>query len=245
MAKSSLALLLFLCFAKLSAQQQIRGVISSAEGPVAGITVMNLVTEQVVASDGAGRFSLPANEGDLLIFSSVNYEYKRRLIEAEDLALGEISISLIPKVTKLEEVVVYPDIMPEDLGIPAGKIKHTPAERAWAAGGEFEPTIFLIPVPVIIIPVDPIINAITGRRSMLRKELAVEKKELYLEKVRQRFPAEYVGRRYQIAPDRVEGFYFFLIEEADFVTALEENNRTRMQFVMAQQSLVYNKLSKQ
>lgn len=239
MAKSSFLLLLLIQFSAHS-QILLEGRLRSKETVPIGVTVMNLVTEEVTTTDADGKFKIRVKVDDLLIFSSVNFEYRRKLVDEDIIESGKLDLELIPKVEKLEEVVVYPDISPESLGIPAGKKKYTPAERRYKAGGEIDPTFFLFPVPVIVMPLDPIINAITGRRAILKKELEVERKELGIKKTKNLFSAEYIGKRFAVEAERVEGFYYYLIDIPDFLEALDSNNRDAMLFVMARESVTYN-----
>lgn len=195
---------------------------------------MNLVSEEVVISRADGSFEILVKPEELLIFSAVNFEYKRKLIEAEDIEKGKIQIVLIPKVEKLEEVVVYQNITPEQLGIPAGKKKYTPAERRYRAGAKIEPTIFLIPVPVVVVPMDQVINHITGRAAMLKKELEVEKKEIAIKKMRDEFPVLYLQKRFKIDPENAEGFYYYLVEIPEFLIQQKAKNRLKMELIMSE-----------
>ncbi|NMH27498.1 carboxypeptidase-like regulatory domain-containing protein [Flavobacterium silvaticum] len=242
MGKNNWILLWLFSLSFVQAQQVLQGNIMSSGKAVAGISVMNLVTEQVTVSDDSGNFSIKVSEGELLIFSSVNYEYKRRIIEAEDLSAGKISITLVPKVEKLDEVVVYHDISPESLGIPAGKKKYTPAERKHNAATHFNPVFILFPVPFVAFSIDPIINAISGRSKLLTKELAVEKKELYIKKLGELFPDDYFVSRLKIQPEYIQGFKYYMIYNPEFLKALDGGNKAQMEFIMAADSAVFNEL---
>lgn len=243
MRQNNTLLVLFLLFHCVCFPQQnerlLRGTTVSDSILVSGITVMNLVNEQVTVTGEKGEFSIMAKEDDLLIFSAVNYEYKRKIVELADLDKGYILIKLIPKVEQLQEVVVLQDISPETLGIvPKGQKKYTPAERRLKAAGDLSPQFFL-PFPAFSMQLDPVINAITGRTRMLKKEVAVEKKTLHLKKISELFQERYYTDKLKIPMENVPGFQYYLIDNSAFVMALESGNKTRMQLIMSQLSLTF------
>jgi hypothetical protein len=226
------------CFSQQK-EQRLRGKVVSDSIELAGITVMNLVNEQITATDSKGEFSIMAKEEDMLIFSSVNYEYKRRIIEAEDIKEETLLIKLTPKVTQLDEVVVRRDINPESLGIvPAGQKKYTPAQRRLKTAAEFKPE-FLLGILGGNIPVDPLINAITGRTARLKKEVKVEKKQMDLEKIATLFEDDYYTDKLKIPVESIKGFQYYLVDDKDFVAGLDSGNKALIQLSMSQLALTY------
>lgn len=227
------------------AQQQVRlrGKVVSDSIAIPSVTVMNLVTEQVVQSNAQGEFSIDAKEDDLLVFSHLNYEYKRRLIDSDDLKKGAITVKLIYKPTELEEVVILRDINPEDLGlVPKGQKKYTVAERRLKQAGEFKPMAMIGMVAGLSIPVDPIINAITGRTKMLKKDVKTERKERFLAKVGSMYNTEYFTDRLRIPSDYVEGFKYYIVDDINFTTALESEKKPRIDLEITQLAQKYNEL---
>ena len=119
-------------FGQTTGEKLLHGKIIVESGTVGGVTIINLVNEKTAISDGDGEFSILAKADDLLVFSSVNLEYYRRIIEAEDLKPQVLTIKMTAKITELEEVIVnkHPEINAVSLGISPKGIKHyTPAER--------------------------------------------------------------------------------------------------------------------
>lgn len=234
---------LFHCLIFAQQEQRLSGKVVSDSTGIPSVTVMNLVNEQVTQTNAQGEFSLMAKEDDLLVFSHLNYEYRRRLIEAGDIKKGAITVKLIPKPTQLDEVVILRDINPEDLGlVPKGQKTYTPAQRRLKQAGELKPMAMIGMVAGLSIPVDPIINAITGRTKMLKKDVKTERKERFLEKISGMYQNEHYTDRLKIPAQYVEGFRYYIVEDAGFTAALESGSKTRVDLQMTLLAQKYNEL---
>lgn len=55
------------------------------------------------ATDADGKFKIKASKGDVLVFSYIGYEVKEYLVDAEN---SNITVTLVPTATQIEEVVV-------------------------------------------------------------------------------------------------------------------------------------------
>jgi len=209
-------------------ERLIHGKVIAEGTSVEGINVVNLVNEKWTTTDEKGEFYILAKAGDLLVLTAVNFEYTRKIIEDEDLVLDILPIIMVPKIMQLNEVIVTQssNITAESLGIIAkGQKKYTPAERKLytAQSG----------------PVDIIANIISGRTAMLKKEVEVEKKETLLAKLEIQFEDQFYIETMNIPQDHIRGFQYFLIEDAEFVSALKSKNRTMMRFLIAKKAVQY------
>lgn len=77
----------------------------SAGRPLADITVTIRGKGRSVRTNKEGRFSIEANPGDVLVFSSVSYVPRQITITTDD---SEIAIRLDPRIDKLDQVEVIP-----------------------------------------------------------------------------------------------------------------------------------------
>ena len=155
-------------FGQIVGEKLIHGKIVVESGNVGGVTIINLVNEKTTVSDGNGDFFILVKADDLLVFSSVNLEYYRRIIEDEDLKAEVLIIKMTAKITELEEVIVnkHPEINAVSLGIsPKGIVHRTQMERRLYTAGDFKP-IHLLGLLGGSLQVDPILNAINGRTAM-------------------------------------------------------------------------------
>lgn len=244
---NKLFLLLFICqltFGQTTGEKILHGKIIVASSSFAGVTIINLVNEKTSVSDSNGEFYILAKAEDLLIFSSVNLEYHRKIIEEDDLKQDVIVIKMIAKVTELKEVIVNsnPNINAVSLGIsPKGIKKYTPAERRLKTAGDFKP-IHLLGLLGGHLDVDPIINAISGRTKMLKKELEVEKKERLLVIIDALYKEDYFHTELKIPTDYVKGFQYYCIEGLNFAEVLKTKNKAKIELLMLPLAVKFNEI---
>lgn len=227
-----LFLLTQISFGQLISQKEIRGKVNSDTIAVAGINVLNTTNEKSTVTDSYGLFSLFVKEGDVLVFSAVNLVTLHRRISAVDLKANLISIQMVPKRIELQEVVIDKNsqITAESQGIiPYGQKKYSPAERklytATSGGG-----------------IDGLLNTISGRKAMLKKEIEVSKKELSLERIDAVFKEEYYIKTLKISKEHIRGFQYYCIEDAGFVEALKSKNKTLITFLIIGLAEKYNQI---
>lgn len=231
-------------FGQINSGKILHGKISVASGSVEGVTIVNLVNEKSTVSDNNGEFFILAKADDLLVFSSVNLEYHRKIIEEEDLKVDLLIVKMTSKTTELKEVIVnkHPEINAVSLGIsPRGLKKYTPAERRLKTAGDFKP-IQLLGILGGSLPVDPIINAISGRTAMLKKELEVEKKERLLVLFGSLFNDIYFTKTLKIPVDYVKGFQYYCIENQKFAEVLKSKNKTQIEFLIVPLASNFNQI---
>lgn len=210
---------------------RIHGKIIFDSIAVEGVNVTNLTTQSITSSDKEGLFFLFVKEGDVLVFSAVNLVTLRRRVNKQDLSADVVSIQMTAKSIDLKEVVINEStqISAENLGIiPFGQKKYTPAERklytATSGGG-----------------IDGLLNAISGRKAMLKKEVAVEYKEQMLVKLDYLFLPEYYTETLNIPEEYIRGFQYYCVEDSDLVASLASKNKTLTQFLIITLAKKYNK----
>ncbi len=230
--------------AQSNVDKEINGQVTSSVGlPIEGATVINTSNKVIVISDQYGHFSIFAKAGDILSFSTVNYEFLRKFINSNEIKVGNIFVSLTPKSIELNEVIVnkHSDITAENLGIiPNDQVKLTTAERRLQTAGDFKP-IHLLGLLGGSLAVDPILNAINGRTKRLKKEVAVEKKEFLMAKLVNLFDDKYYIETLKIPEDLITGFQYYCIEDPHFVKSLNDKNKTMSMFLIVGLASEFNK----
>jgi len=214
-----------------SQEKIIHGKVTGSGNNVEGINVVNLVNEKSAVTNEAGEFRIMAKEDDLLVLSALNFEYKRKIINAEDLKSGVVVIEMIPKANQLDEVEItkYNNINAVSLGILSKPAKvYTPAERKVRTA-----TTGLL---------DPLINLMSGRTKRLKQNITVEKKEMLLEKVNNLFDDTFYTQTLKINPDYIMAFKYFCIEDFKFASAVRSKNKTLATFWINELAIEYNKL---
>jgi len=228
-----LFLLLFcqITFGQTAGEKILHGKIMAESVNVAGVTIVNLVNEKSTVSDNDGNFYILAKAEDLLVFSSVNLEYHRRIIEEDDLKSDQITIKLTAKITQLEEVIVnkHPEINAVALGIsPRGIKKYTPAERRLYTA--------------LSTPGDALLNYLSGRTAMLKKGIEVEKKERLLVLFDYLFEDDFFTNTLKIPADYVKGFQYYCIEDGRISDVLKSKNKTKIEFLIIPLAKKYNEI---
>lgn len=209
----ALCIVLLGSFLALGQTKKISGTITAGNATVEGIHVVNLSNEKTAVTNAQGIFEIEASEDDLLVFNAIHLEFWRQSVSSKDFINGTMTVKMTEKITELEEVVVRDrTITLKDLGIPYTPKKYTVAERRLytaTSGGGF-------------LPLDPIINWISGRTKMLKKELKNEKKNIARTRLSLYAPASYCIENLKIPEIYVEGFLYYAIEDPDLFELLEK-----------------------
>jgi hypothetical protein len=221
-----ISIIVFLFFVQIGFGQKtdlklLVGRVQEQSTSIEGVNIINNATQAATVSDSDGNFSIAVHEGDVLVFSAVNLEPVKRRISAEDLTVSSLVIKMTAKEVELKEVIVNENanITAENLGIiPYGQKKYTPAERKVYTATSTS--------------VDKLLNAISGRTAMLKKEVNVEKKEALFRKLEYLFEENYYTDRLKIPVDDIKGFQLFCVDDADFAVSLNTKNKTMSMFLI-------------
>lgn len=219
----------------------MKGKVTSESSNLEDIHVINRSQKKGSVTLDGGYFTIKAKVSDTLIFSAVHLKAVVYIVQKEDFGTNLLFIKMEMMTSALDEVVLtkYKNINAVSLGIvPANQKTYTPAERKLytATGGS---NTYGLNTSVSL---DGIINGISGRTKMLKRELEIEKKEFLLESVRLDFSDDYFIENLKIPKDYIEGFMYYLIENSSFVSAYKKNNKTNAEFVLTQLSINYLKL---
>ena len=247
--KRYLLLFLLMCTAAFSQQRKpLQGRVIAGDAIVPGVFVINKHTGAEVKTTGYGDFILQARAGDRIVVYG-------KIIEVREFVLSEASFNqkhylreVEARGTDLQEVVIN-DINPESLGlVPKGQKQYTPAERRLKTASEFKPNFLFLLMGGIAFPMDPIINAISGRTKMLKKNLAIERKEFNLAKLSGIYTPEQIITKLHIPEELVDGFAFYAVEDAECMEALRVKNNDLVKLrlmVLAEQYLALQKENEQ
>lgn len=221
--KNSSILILLLVQTVVFAQKTIllKGKIHVVDAKPSGVHVINLNTEQEVISDEDGVFNIEAHAEDLLVFSASHLDYMRKIVEEEDFKSGTIKVDMTSKSTMLDEVEIknYSRINAVSLGILAKPAKkYTVAQRRMYGATSS--------------PLDGLINALSGRTSMLKDGIEIEKKQFALEALEGRYAESFYTETLKIPADEIAGFHYFIVEDYKLKEALKGKNSFLVTFLM-------------
>jgi hypothetical protein len=223
-------------FAQGSTSSKLKGIINADGFAVDGIYVINLTTEKAIITAGGGYFLIDAVAGDTLLFSAGQHKSRRIVLTAQDFEKGLFFVKMEPVMNQLDEVVVrrYRNINAVSLRIvPANQKSYTAAERKYATAS----AVRMNPMGF-----DPVLNYLSGRSAMLKKELKVEKKEFYLKQLDEMFDRHHFVNKLQIPADYVKGFEYFAVENEKFTVFLESKNKIVTEFLLGELAIKYNEI---
>lgn len=200
-------------------RELIQGKIVSRSKNLEGIYVSNVNTGEAVLTAKGGYFGIDAQLNDTLMFSGALFMGYRRALDDVDFNREIILIPLEENelMSQLDEILIT-KITSESLGIvPVGIRKYTPAERrlytANSGGG--------------LIPIDMIVNAISGRTKMLKKALLYEKQEFRKEKLLNYFTVERLYEDFSIPEKYGTGFLYYSVSNEDVIRLLNDKTVTK------------------
>jgi hypothetical protein len=211
-------------------EKELQGKVTVNSVLIEGVNITNTSNQKATTSDKEGIFQLVVKEGDVLVFSAVNLEILRKKINKQDLTLDLIPIQMTQKSDELKEVIVnqHPEINAVSLGIsPEGMKHYTAAERKIYTANS---------------GIDRLLNKISGRTTMLKKELTVENKEGLLLKIDQLFEYKYYIETLKIPAEYIKGFQYYCVEDSSLAAALQSKNKTMTLFLIVPLAEKFNKI---
>lgn len=228
--KSALRFVILFSVSFTTAQSvEITGKVESSID-VENVHVINKTALKFTITNKNGAFTIPVHVNDTLSFSSVQHEAKSIIISKEIYTSKTVTVLLIEQTNKLNQVTVGKVLTGDlgsdignvegkapvnfyDLGIPGytGKLA-TQSERRLFTAGEFKP-IMLLGLLGGGMPLDPIINEITGRTKMLKKRVKRERNEALITKTREMFLESLFSINSLEEEYRIDFFYFCEMDE--------------------------------
>lgn len=241
------AIMLFLFFGNMYAQTPsltlLKGKITSQIKELNEVYVSNIRSESTTTTDDNGNFSMFVLVGDKLEFSGLQVVTKSIVIEENDLNKKIYVVNLEAQVFPLEEVEIkqYPNINAVSLGILQKPAKvYTPAERKLKAATDLDGKIGFGGA----MSLDPLLNAISGRTTMLKKELTIEKKEKLLQKIEYLFKDEFFLMNLKIPKEYLRGFWYYAVEDQKLANALNAKNKIIARFIFSDLATKYLEILK-
>ena len=220
-----------LVLAQESPRIVLNGKINANSMDLEGVYVINLKTEKSIITEKDGYFSITATPGDTLLFSAIQLKENRIVLESKDFQEELFLVKMEASITTLKEVVIkrYDNINAVALGISPSGIKHlTQAERKLYTAKSTA--------------TDALINLMSGRTAMLKKEVEVEKKWSYIQLIDNMFDQNHFVTVLKIPLAYVKGFKYYAVENDKFTTILKTKNKTTTEFLMGELATKYIKI---
>ena len=226
-------------------QELLKGRVASNAGDIEGIYVVNAQTEVMAITDAFGGFSIASKTGDTLVFSSIQFKEYRVIVSKENFSDLDFSVKLSPVIHQLQEVIIkrYDNINSVSLGIiPGDQKSYTAAERKLQTATGLNATANAGTMAGGSVSADPLLNFISGRTAMLKKEVAVEKKEAFMKLLENMFKPEHFVDRLKIPLEYLKGFEYYAVDNDKFTAILNAKNRTTVEFLLGELAVKYKEI---
>ena len=217
--------------AQESGRTVLNGKINANTIDLEGVYVINLKTEKSAMTEKEGFFSIAAIPGDTLLFSAIQLKEVRIVLKQEDFQNEPFLVKMESNITQLREVIVkrYDNINAVSMGISSsGMLHRTQAERklytAKSTAG------------------DALLNLMSGRTAMLKKEIVVEGKLSFMNQIDNMFNEDYFRNTLKIPLEYIKGFQYYIVENERFTTILKSKNKTQIEFAMVSLAEKYNEI---
>ena len=225
----------------------LKGKVVSNVKVLRDVTVYKLRSESGKHTYETENYSLFVKVGDTIQFQSLQTETKKIVVTEADVKKSLLVTQLLPKIIALAEVEIqdHSNINAVSLGIldkPAKK--YTPAERRLKTATDLDATASAGMMAGGSIGLDPILNAISGRTEMLKKELEVERQERLMTKVENQFKPEYFTNRLKIPSEYVKGFLYYIADDTKLEDYMKKKNKGLAKFRLSELASQYLTLLK-
>lgn len=206
----------------LAQQTEIVGKVSSTDN-VENIHVLNKTSKQYTTTNSQGRFKMLVKRGDTLTFLSIQHKQKQVLINQEILNAKKINITLEERINELSEVILG-KILTGDLGSDITTFEEKPALNFWDVGipgykgkpkTQSERRLYEATTGAGIIPLNPILNAISGRTKKLKKRVKLEAIDELMDKIISQQAQGFLNV-YPLEKHRQMDFFYFCSEDETF-----------------------------
>lgn len=253
MIKSSLLFLGFVLIStSLGAQslfsKKIEGRVYSKDGDVAATTVQNISTNRATITDVDGFFQIAANLNDTLVFSAVQFKRKEIIISREILQQRMLNVTLEDVLTELDEVVVTPYNLTGDITKDINIIKTDAVVTSSTLG---LPNAYVLPITKAErelfeatssgrgIPLNPILNGISGRTKMLKKRVARNKLYSRTERVKEFYVDSLFQAELKIPEEKIDDLLYFCEVDNGFQTIVDSHDRLKIWEFIRKKSVLY------
>lgn len=233
--------------------KKLEGRVFSNEGDVAATTVQNISTNRATITDIDGFFQIVANLSDTLVFSAVQFKKREIVVSREILQQRMLRVQMEDALTELDEVVVTPYSLTGDLSKDIGIIK---TEVVVTASTLELPNAYVLPITKAerelfeatsgagILPLNPILNGISGRTKMLKERIARNKLYSRTERVKAFYADSLFRKNLRIPEEKIDDLLYFCEVDPEFQSIVDTHDRLKIWEFIRRKSMVYRENNK-
>lgn len=233
-------LIFFLVVINASAQSifsKLEGKATNANKGIADVHVMNTSSNRATITDAEGRFSISAKLNDTILFSAVQYKRMTLVVSRAMLESRYIIVPLEEFINELDEVVVRPYNLSGDLSRDMNSLNK---EKVYVASTLGLPNAYVKPITQAerklneattgggLVPINPIINAISGRTKYLKKVVATQSKYARTNRVREYYADSLFVKYLKIPDSKIEDFMYFCEVDIAFSVVVDSHDKLKI-----------------
>lgn len=242
----------FFCSSALWSQDFFSGPISGkvVQGTrgIADVHVMNISSSTATITNPLGNFAITASVGDSLVFSAIQLERKTIVVNAEIMESQSLVVYMEDRINLLDEVILRPYNLSGEL---SRDMQNAKKEKVYVASTLGLPNAYVKPRTLAdrrlfeattgggLVPLNPVINAITGRTKYLKKVLETERKYARTERVMAFFPDSIYVSELRIPKNRISDFMYFCEVDAQFSSLVDTRDKLKIWEFLKVKSTAY------
>lgn len=234
--------------ASIAQSIDINGTVIVDDDEVEGIHIINKTAKKFTITNSLGNFSIPAKLNDTLIFSAIKYKSREIIITSVNIISKTLNVYLTELVNELDEIIVGKvlswnlfldvknshvkrDINFYDVGIPGYTGKPlTQSERRLKEAGVFKPQM-LFGLLLGSVPLNPILNGISGRTKMLKNQVRLERMTDCLNSIKSNL-SEVLFEYNKLDDELRTEFFYYCGEDPEFASiCLIKNDILTLEFL--------------
>lgn len=226
---------------------EINGIVE-ANDDVENIHVINRTSKMFTTTNALGAFKISAKYKDTLQFTSVRYKTSTIIVSYYMIQEKKLRVYLEENINVLDEVIVGKVLTGDldsdienseaerpinfyDVGLPGyvGK-PMTQSERRLEEARSVQPGM---------IPLLPLINAISGRTKMLKKRVILERITVLMEDIKARLSKDFFNT-YPLEEYYHKEFFYFCSEDLNFEYRCKDRSDIEIFEFLAEKYVEYN-----
>lgn len=253
--RTILLLSLLLGFSVFSQEEiTLQGQILNDTISKSALTVVNITKQKGTITNRDGVFEILASVNDTINVSAVQYESRQFVVNKTIFNRKKITLYLIPKVTALEEVNIsnidLTGNILRDVGSTTFEKKLTPKELGIPENTAPERTVeerryYTAVTSGSGIPLDGLINSITGRLKMLKKHIEVSRFAKKIQDTRVLYSDTIYMSKLKIPEELIEDFVYYTFEDESATQFVDNGDALGLLDLMIEKAAVYRKLKEQ
>lgn|SRR5690554_218004 len=228
----AILMLLFVNSDIFSQEKKVMGKVVAKTRDLQGIHVKNISSDQSTLTDKGGYFTIIAQPNDTLIFTAIHLVGREKILTYADMNKSLVFVPMEYYDNIMDELVIDRRITAEGLGLGGGR-RMTQAQRrlhtATSSGGS----------GLLVLPVDALVNAITGRTKMLKKALELEQENLMVQDILNKFPENYYSEHLQIPLHYHQAFGYFMAQDPLILTSYKKGKSSELGILYAEKAVEF------